>query len=41
MIFPPSENKREFENFQLVKRNNVLSSRFEKLPATFLDDQIG
>ena len=39
--FPTERKQREFENFQLVKGNNVLSSRFEKLPATFLDDQIG
>lgn len=39
--FPTERKKREFENFQLVKTNNILSSRFEKLPATFLDDQVG
>ena len=38
--FPTERKQREFENFQLVKRNNVFNSRFEKLPATFLDDQI-
>ena len=38
--FPTERKQREFENFQLVKGNNVLNSRFEKLPATFLDDQI-
>ena len=38
--FPTERKQREFENFQLVKANNVLNSRFEKLPATFLDDQI-
>jgi glycosyltransferase involved in cell wall biosynthesis len=38
--YPTERKKREFENFQLVKKNNILDSRFEKLPATFLDDQI-
>jgi glycosyltransferase involved in cell wall biosynthesis len=37
---PTERKKRELENFQLVKSNNILHSRFEKLPATFLDDQL-
>jgi hypothetical protein len=38
---PTARKKRELENFHLVKSNNILSSTFQKLPATFLDDQIG
>ncbi len=37
---PTERKKRELENFQLVKRNDISSSRFEKLPSSFLDDQI-
>jgi hypothetical protein len=37
---PTARKKRELENFHLVKANNILSSTFQKLPATFLDDQI-
>ena len=38
--YPTERKKREFENFQLVKTNSIPDSRFEKLPATFLDDEI-
>lgn len=37
---PTERKKRELENFQLVKRNDISSPRFEKLPSSFLDDQI-
>jgi len=37
---PTERKKRELENFKLVKTGNVSSPRFEKLPASFLDDQI-
>lgn len=38
---PTARKKRELENFHLVKTNNIHSSKFQKLPATFLEDQIG
>ena len=37
---PTARKKRELENFHLVKTNNIHSSKFQKLLATFLEDQI-
>lgn len=38
---PTERKQRELDNFQLVKRNNTCGARFEKLPSSFLDEQIG
>jgi glycosyltransferase involved in cell wall biosynthesis len=38
--FPTERKRREFANYQLVKGNDIASSRFEKLPDSFLDDEV-
>jgi hypothetical protein len=37
---PTPRKQRELQNFQLIKRGDVSTSRFEKLSSDFLDDEI-
>lgn len=38
---PTERKKRELENFQSIKTGDVSGAQFERLPPSFLDDQIG
>ena len=39
--FPGPRKAREWENFHLIRDGNANPDRFERLPDTFLDDQLG